>query len=310
MYNGNIKKAERPMVQDKRRTFQMNYQIITDSCANLTDKQIADYDLKILSLKYCVSGKEYDSYIPGEKTDNKKIFQMLREKEKITTSLISREECDRVIIPVLESGTDVLLIVFSSGLSGSYQNVKNACEDYREQFPERKIIVVDSLCASLGLGLAVHYAAALKADGKSIEEVAEWIEDNKLHICHKFTIDDLFFLKRGGRLSGSGAMLGTLLGIKPMLHAADDGKLYVTGKVRGRKASINALIDDVGDGNDIENQPVFIVHGDCEEDANYIAEEIKHRYKVKSVTVNCLDPVIGSHSGPGTLAVFYIGDKR
>lgn len=288
----------------------MNYQIITDSCANLTDKQIADYDLKILSLKYCVSGKEYDSYIPGEKTDNKKIFQMLREKEKITTSLISREECDRVIIPVLESGTDVLLIVFSSGLSGSYQNVKNACEDYREQFPERKIIVVDSLCASLGLGLAVHYAAALKADGKSIEEVAEWIEDNKLHICHKFTIDDLFFLKRGGRLSGSGAMLGTLLGIKPMLHAADDGKLYVTGKVRGRKASINALIDDVGDGNDIENQPVFIVHGDCEEDANYIAEEIKHRYKVKSVTVNCLDPVIGSHSGPGTLAVFYIGDKR
>lgn len=298
------------MVQDKRRTLQMNYQIITDSCANLTDKQIADYDLKILSLKYCVSGKEYDSYIPGEKTDNKKIFQMLREKEKITTSLISREECDRVIIPVLESGTDVLLIVFSSGLSGSYQNVKNACEDYREQFPERKIIVVDSLCASLGLGLAVHYAAALKADGKSMEEVAEWIEDNKLHICHKFTIDDLFFLKRGGRLSGSGAMLGTLLGIKPMLHAADDGKLYVTGKVRGRKASINALIDDVGDGNDIESQPVFIVHGDCEEDANYIAEEIKHRYKVKSVTVNCLDPVIGSHSGPGTLAVFYIGDKR
>ena len=235
---------------------------------------------------------------------------MLREKEKITTSLISREECDRVIIPVLESGTDVLLIIFSSGLSGSYQNVKNACEDYRGQFPERKIIVVDSLCASLGLGLAVHYAAALKADGKTMEEVAEWIEDNKLHICHKFTIDDLFFLKRGGRLSGSGAMLGTLLGIKPMLHAADDGKLYVTGKVRGRKASINALIDDVGDGNDIENQPVFIVHGDCEDDANYIAEEIKRRYKVKSVTVNCLDPVIGSHSGPGTLAVFYLGDKR
>lgn len=298
------------MAQDKRRTSQMNYQIITDSCANLTDKQIADYDLKILSLKYCVSGKEYDSYIPGEKTDNKKIFQMLREKEKITTSLVSREECDRVIIPVLESGTDVLLIVFSSGLSGSYQNVKNACEDYREQFPERKIIVVDSLCASLGLGLAVHYAAALKADGKSMEEVAEWLEDNKLHICHKFTIDDLFFLKRGGRLSGSGAMLGSLLGIKPMLHAADNGKLYVTGKVRGRKASINALIDDVGTGNDIENQAVFIVHGDCEDDANYIAEEIRRRYKVKSITINCLDPVIGSHSGPGTLAVFYLGDKR
>lgn len=288
----------------------MNYQIITDTCANLTDAQIEAYGVKLLSLKYYVEGKECDSYIPGVKTDNKEVFKKLRAKEKITTALVSREECDKVIKPVLESGTDALIIAFSSGLSGSYQNIVNACEDYREEFPERKITVVDSLCASLGQGLAVHYAAELKSQDKDMDEVAAWLEENKLHICHKFTIDDLFFLKRGGRLSGSSAVVGTLLGIKPMLHTADDGKLYVTGKVRGRKASVNALIDSVGEGIDIANQVVFVSHGDCEEEAEFIASEIKRRYGVKSVTVNCLDPVIGAHSGPGTLAVFYLGEKR
>lgn len=288
----------------------MGYQIITDSCANLTDGQIESYGVKLLSMKYYIDGKEYDSYIPGVKTDNKEIFRRLREKEKITTSLITRDECDKVIRSTLAEGTDALIIAFSSGLSGSYQNVVNACEDYREEFPERKIIVVDSLCASLGEGLAVHYAASLKEQGKTMDEVAAWLEENKLHICHKFTIDDLFFLKRSGRLSGSGALVGTLLGIKPMLHTANDGKLYVTGKVRGRRASINELIESVGTGIDIENQDVFVVHGDCPDEAELIAAEIKRRYNVKSVTINCLDPVIGAHSGPGTLAVFYLGDER
>lgn len=288
----------------------MSYQIITDSCANLTDGQIESCGVKLLSMKYYIEGKEYDSYIPGVKTDNKEIFRRLREKEKITTSLITRDECDKVIRSTLSEGTDALIIAFSSGLSGSYQNVVNACEDYREEFPERKIIVVDSLCASLGEGLAVHYAASLKAQGKTMDEVAAWLEENKLHICHKFTIDDLFFLKRSGRLSGSGALVGTLLGIKPMLHTANDGKLYVTGKVRGRRASINELIESVGTGIDIENQDVFVVHGDCPDEAEFVAAEIKRRYNVKSVTINCLDPVIGAHSGPGTLAVFYLGDER
>lgn len=289
----------------------MSYQIITDSCANLTDEQIADYGVKILSLQYCVSGKDYDSYRPGVKTDNKEIFRLLREKEKITTSLVSRQTCDEVIRPVLEAGTDALVIAFSSGLSGSYQNIVNACEEYREEFPERKIIVIDSLCASLGQGLAVHYAAGLQKQGKSIEEVAEWLEENKLHICHIFTIGDLFFLKRGGRLSGSSAVVGTLLNIKPMLHTADDGKLYVTGKVRGRAAAVSALIDSVGKtGINVQDQDIFISHGDCEDEAKYMAEEIRRRYGVKSVMYNCLDPVIGSHSGPGTLAVFFLGTQR
>lgn len=288
----------------------MSYQLITDSCANLTDEQIESYGVKILSMKYYVDGKEYDSYVPGVKTDNKEIFRKLREKEKITTALVTRDECDKIIRSTLEAGMDALIIAFSSGLSGSYQNIANACEDYREEFPERKITIIDSLCASLGQGLAVHYAAKLKAEGKTMDEVAAWVEENKLHICHKFTIDDLFFLKRGGRLSGSSALVGTLLGIKPMLHTADDGKLYVTGKVRGRRAALSELIKAAGTGIDIQNQDVFIVHGDCEEDAQYIADEIQKLYNVKSITMNCLDPVIGSHSGPGTLAVFYLGNER
>ena len=205
----------------------------------------------------------------------------------------------------------MLLISFSSGLSGTYQNVKLAAEDYKEMYPDRKIIVVDSLCASLGEGMAVHYAVKLKNEGKSIEEVADWLENNKLSICHIFTIDDLFFLKRGGRLSGTSAVFGTLLGIKPLLHMADDGKLYVTGKARGRAATLEHLINSVGEkGIDVENQDVFITHGDCEDEANYIASEVKKRYGVKNVIVNMIDPVIGAHAGPGTLAIFFIGKER
>ncbi len=290
----------------------MSFQIVTDSCANLPDKQIADYGVKIISLKYYVAEQEFDSYIPGVKTDNKTIFRKLREKKKITTSLVSRGQCDDVVRPILEDGKDVLIISFSSGLSGTYQNILTACEDYREEFPNRKIITIDSLCASLGQGLLVHFAVKFKNEGKSIEEVAEAIEDLKLHICHILTIDDLFFLKQGGRLSGSSAVVGTLLNIKPMLHTADDGKLYVTHKARGRNAALKDLVASLEKHgfNKIKNPEVFIVHGDCEDEAEKVANDIKNQYGVDVLVTNCLDPVIGSHSGPGTLAVFFIGDNR
>lgn len=289
----------------------MSYKIVTDSCANLTDKQIEEYGVEIISLKYRIKEKEFDSYIKGQKTDYAETYRLLREKEMITTSLVSRQGCDSVILPILENGEDVLILAFSSGLSGSYQNIKLAVEDYREMYPDRKIVVVDTLCASLGEGMAVHYAVKLKNEGKSIEEVADWVENNKLSICHIFTIDDLFFLKRGGRLSGTSAVFGTLLGIKPLLHMADDGKLYVTGKARGRAATLEHLINSIKEkGIDIENQDIFIVHGDCEEDAKYIEAEVKKRYSVKNVIYNMIDPVIAAHAGPGTLAVFFIGKER
>lgn len=289
----------------------MSFKIVTDSCANLTDKQIQDYGVEIISLKYYIEGKEYESYIKGEKTDYAETYRLLREQAMITTSLVSREDCDKTIKPILESGEDVLIVAFSSGLSGTYQNIMLAAEDYKELYPDRKIIAVDTLCASLGEGMAVHYAAKLQKEGKSIEEVAQWLEDNRLSICHVFTIDDLFFLKRGGRLSGTSAVFGTLLGIKPLLHVANDGKLYVTGKARGRKAAIEHLITSLGEGGiDVENQDIFIVHGDCEEDAKFIEAEIKKRYGVKNVVYNMIDPVIAAHAGPGTLAIFFIGKER
>ena len=289
----------------------MSYKIVTDSCANLTSQQIKEYGVEIISLKYFVEDKGYYSYIKGEEIDFSDAYSILRAKGNITTSLANRDDCDATILPILQNGEDVLVLAFSSGLSGTYQNIVNAAEDYREMFPDRKIIVVDTLAASMGEGMVVHYAVKLKNQGKTMEEVAAWVEENKLSFCHVFTLDDLFFLKRGGRLSGTSAVLGSLMNIKPLMHVANDGKLYVTGKARGRKAAMNHLIDSVGlKGIDIENQDIFIVHGDCEEEAKCIGEEVKKRYKVKNVVYNCLDPVIVSHSGPGTLAIFFIGKER
>lgn len=289
----------------------MAYKIITDSCANLTDEQIAEYGVEILSLKYYIGDTGFDSYVKGKKIDYSHVYKILREKGKITTSLANRDDCDKTILPVLQDGYDVLVLAFSSGLSGTYQNIVNSAEDYKEMFPERKIIVVDTLCASMGEGLLVKYAVEMKKQGKTMEEVAEWVEDNKLKLCHTFTLDDLFFLKRGGRLSGTSAVFGSLMNIKPLMHVADDGKLYVTGKARGRKAAINHLIESVGEkGVDVQNQEIFIVHGDCEDEAKIIGEEVKKRYNVKNVVYNCLDPVIVSHAGPGTLAIFFMGNKR
>ena len=289
----------------------MGYKIVTDSCANLTEAQIEEYGVEIISLKYYVEDTPYESYIKGKKIDYSEAYSILRQKGKITTSLANRDDCDKVILPILESGEDVLVLAFSSGLSGTCQNIINSAEDYREMFPERKIIVVDTLSASMGEGLLVHYAVQLKNQGKTMEEVAEWVEDNKLNLIHTFTLDDLFFLKRGGRLSGTSAIVGSLMNIKPLMHVANDGKLYVTGKARGRKAAIKHLVDSVGErGIDVENQDIYIVHGDCEEEAKIIGEEVKRQYNVKNVVYNCLDPVIVSHSGPGTLAIFFIGKER
>lgn len=289
----------------------MSYRIVTDSCANLTDEQIKKFGVEILPMKYYINGKEYAGYQKGVKSDYSETYKLLREKAKITTSLVDRGTCDEIIRPILESGEDVLVLAFSSGLSGSYQNIANTAEDYRTEFPEREIRVVDTLCASLGEGMAVHYAVKLKNEGASLDEVADWVENNKHRICHIFTIDDLFYLKRGGRLSGSSAMVGTLLGIKPLMHMANDGKLYVTGKARGRRAAVEYLINSVGERADSPaNQDIFIVHGDCEDDAIYVSNEIKRRYGVKTTVYNYLDSVISSHSGPGTLAVFFLGDER
>lgn len=289
----------------------MSYKIVTDSCANLTNEQINNFGIEVISVKYFIDGKAYDGYVKGAEIDYAPAYKIIREKGKITTSLVNREDCDKAVLPILENGEDVLILAFTSGLSGSYQNLVNIARDYEKMFPQRKIKVIDTLCASLGLGLLINYAVKLKNAGKSMEEVADWVEQNKLKICHEFTLDDLFFLKRSGRLSGTGAFVGTLMNIKPLMRMADDGKLYVIGKARGRKAAIKHLADAPNEkGADIKNQDIYIVHGDCLADAEILGEEIKKRYGVKNISYGCLDPVIVSHSGAGVLAVFFLANSR
>ena len=236
---------------------------------------------------------------------------MMRRKEMITTSLVDPARFSELFSSILESGKDVLYIGFDSALSGTYQSSVIAAEDMREKYPERKIITVDSLCASVGQGLLVYYAAKLKEEGKPMEEVAEWALENRLNVCHWFTCDDLFFLKRGGRVSAATAVVGSLLQVKPVMHVSDAGKLEVVTKARGRKQAMHALVNAMEKTvKDPQKQLVMVAHGDCPEDAEYVMKLVREKFTVKESIIHYLDPVIGAHAGPGTLALFFMGTAR
>ncbi len=289
----------------------MQFEIVTDSSANLPEDMIEAYHLTILSLSFFVDKVEYYGYEKGKLTDLAQFYAMMRDKKEVTTSLVNTSAAMEQCETLLKEGRDILYIGFSSGLSGSYQSVTVALDELKENYPERKIYSVDTLAAALGEGLLVRYAIDLRKEGKSIEEVSKWLLKNRLHLCHWFTVDDLFFLKRGGRISTTTALLGTALNIKPVLHVDDEGHLIMMEKTRGRKKSLDALVDHMQ--NTIEHpegQYIYISHGDCLEDAEYVAEKVKKLYPIKEVFVRILDPVIGAHSGPGTVALFFLGSKR
>ncbi|MDO5292114.1 MAG: DegV family protein [bacterium] len=289
----------------------MSYAIITDSSANLPEAMIDEFDLHILSLVFRIKDKEYYGYVKGETTDLAQFYTRMREKENITTSLINVEFCESYMRKLLDAGEDVLYIGFSSGLSGTYQAVAMVADQLREEYPQRKILTVDTLAAALGEGLLVYYACSMKKAGKSLEEVYQWLLDNRLHLCHWFTVDDLFFLLRGGRVSAASAIVGSMLSIKPVMHVDEEGKLIVMEKVRGRRKSLDGLVKHMQEtATNPEEQVVFISHGDCQKDAEYVANQVKEKLHVKDVLIHILDPVIGAHSGPGTVALFFIGTKR
>ncbi len=286
----------------------MDYKIITDSCCDFPPEMYAKLDLTVVTLSVLYKGQEHSHYTEDWLKD---MFEGLRAGEQTSTSAINPEGWKSVIAPVLAEGKDALVLVFSSGLSTTYQSAVIAAQELAEEYPNRKIRVVDTLCASLGQGLLVWYACQKRDEGMTLEQLTDWCETYRYLLCHWFTVDDLMYLKRGGRVSAATALVGTMLKIKPVLHVDDDGHLINVSKVRGRKASIHALADKLGElGIPGENDTVFICHGDCQADADYLAAQVKEKYGVKNVFIYYVGAVIGSHSGPGTLALFFLGKNR
>ena len=289
----------------------MNYEIVTDSSANLTEELIEKFGIHIISLFFIIDDNEYSSYKKGEKTDIGQFYDMMRNGKTMSTSTINMSSCEEVFESILSEGKDVLYLGFSSALSGAYNTATIMAEKLKDKYPDRKIYSLDTLAASMGEGLLVYYAALQRQEGKCIDEVKDWVINNRLNLCHWFTVDDLFFLKRGGRISATTAIVGTALGIKPILHVDDEGKLVNVGKVRGRKNSLHELVNEM-EKTCIkpEEQVIFISHGDCLEDAKYVEELIRNKFNVLDVVINFVDPVIGAHSGPGTVALFFLGTNR
>ncbi len=286
----------------------MSYRIITDSCCDFPETMYDQLDLSMIPLTLHYQGKDYTDL--SEKF-LKKLYKGLRAGEVASTAAANPDGWASILEPVLAAGEDALVMAFSSGLSTTYQSAVIAANELKEKYPERTVNVVDTLCASLGQGLLVWHACKKRDAGMSLEEVTAWCESHKLNLCHWFTVDDLMYLKRGGRVSAATALVGTMLQIKPVLHVDNEGHLINVSKARGRKASIEALANKMGQtALPGENDTVFICHGDCQEDAEYLAKQVKEKYSVKEVLIYYTGAVIGSHSGPGTLALFYLGEHR
>ena len=286
----------------------MGYRIITDSCTDFSREMATQLDVDVVSLTLLFRGESITDFTDESLKD---MYQGLRTGESASTSAANPETWVQAIAPVLAAGQDALVLAFSSGLSTTYQSAVIAAQEMQEKYPERTVKVVDTLCASLGQGLLVWHACKRRDAGMGLEELAAWCEDHKLNLCHWFTVDDLMYLKRGGRVSAATAVVGTMLSIKPVMHVDNEGHLVKVGTARGRKASIHAMADKVGQlALKEEIDTMFISHGDCIEDAKYLENILKEKYGVKEVVIDYVGAVIGSHTGPGVLALFFLGEHR
>lgn len=287
------------------------YVIMTDSCCDMTARMADELGLVVVPLSLHMGDREYRNLLDGSEIGFADFYSRLRTGAEATTSAVSVGAFEERMREFLNQGKDILCVNFSSALSTTYQSAAIAAEDLQGEFPDAKILVVDSLCASLGQGLLLYLCAREKALGKTIEEVHTFAETTKGNICHWFTVDDLNHLKRGGRISGATAFFGTMLSIKPVMHVDDTGHLVPVSKARGRKSSLMELVDHMEKtAIDPGHQTVFISHGDCEGDALFVADEIKRRFGTEQIYINYVGPVIGNHSGPGTMALFFLGSER
>lgn len=288
-----------------------DYVILTDSCCDLSAEMAEELELRVLPLSFVMEGKEYFNHLDYRDISARDFYSRVRGGALGTTSAINVAVFTEVMTELVGQGKDVLCIAFSSGLSTTYQSAAIAAGEVMNAHPGSKVLVCDSRAASLGQGLLVYLAVQEKRKGKSIEEVRDFVEERKDHIDHWFTVDDLNHLKRGGRVSAAAALFGTMLSVKPILHVDDQGRLIPMEKCRGRRASLMALVDHMEKtAINPRNQTVFISHGDCLSDAEFVAEEITRRFGITDIHINYVGPVIGNHSGPGTMALFFIGEPR
>lgn len=288
--------------------FMASFIITTDTTSDLPEQYLQEHHIGVIPLYYDLDGIHYG----GENNlTPQDFYHKMRNGFMPTTNACNPEDAKTLFLSYIQQGYAVLHIAFSSGLSSSYSNAVLAANELKESYPDAVIYIIDSLCASLGEGLLVHKAAALRDKGASMEETIQWLEENKLHLCHNFTVNDLFHLHRGGRVSKAAAILGTLVNVKPILHVDEEGHLIPLCNVRGRKKSLHALVDRMAEQiSGYENDIVFISHGDSYEDAAYVEKLVKERLGIKNVLINYVSPTIGSHSGPGTVALFFMGEKR
>ena len=286
-----------------------NYKIITDSACDLPVNMLQELDVSTVSLTVNFRGQTHNDSVDDAQV--KELYDAMRGGEVATTAAVNPDGWSTVIEPVLKTGFDVLVLAFSSGLSTTYQSAEIAASELREKYPERKIFVVDTRAAALGQGLFVWYSCKKRDEGMSLEELAAWAQENRDHVAHWFTVDDLVYLKRGGRVSAATALVGTMLNIKPVLHVDNEGHLISMVKVRGRKAAVKTLVSKMGElGGNWDNSTVFICHADCMDDAQQLAAAVKEQYGVKNAFIGNLGAVIGSHAGPGTLALFFMGNEK
>lgn len=287
-----------------------DYTIVTDTTCDLPQDYYEKNNVTVITLTYMLDGVEYDGSFENS-LKPALFYEKLRGGIMAKTAAVSPETMTRIFTNVLEQGSDLLYVAFSSGLSSTYQNACIARDELAEKYPDQKILCVDSLCASLGEGLLLDLVLRKAREGANVEELAAYAQEIRLHVCHYFTVDDLNHLYRGGRVSKTTALFGTMLGIKPVMHVDNEGHLIPIGKVRGRRQSLDALVTKMGTKIEgCDNPYVFISHGDCIDDAKYVSAQVKAKYGIKTEIIGTIGPVIGSHSGPGTVALFFVGKDR
>ena len=288
-----------------------NYVIVTESTTDLTQDLVNELGITIIPMVFGFENESYLNYPDNREMDIHKFYERVKAGERSTTALINSKTFEEYFEPILKSGDDILYIGFSSGLSGTYNSSLIAAEELKQKYPDSKIVCIDTLAASMGEGLLVYHAVKLKQQGKDIEQVSQWLMDNRLKLNHWFTVDDLNHLRRGGRISAMTATIGSALNVKPILHVDNEGHLIPVHNVRGRKKSINALLEHMEELSiNPQEQTIFISHANCLEDAENLANLVRKKLKIKKIILNFIGPVIGSHTGQGAIALFFIGKER